>query len=117
MAGLLDPIMTIRSIHELVVKWESGTRLLYSKKCKHEVITAALKLSALTVSWENICVFAGSLHVHRREDVVGKGQPSVDEFLLFIIKRVAVVYVKLTLCKPLSEKKRFLNPFVSCSIH
>lgn len=44
-------------------------------------------------------------HSHRREDVVGKGQPPVDEILLFIVEGVAIVYVELTLGSSLSDKR------------
>lgn len=44
-------------------------------------------------------------HSHRGEDIVGKGEPPMDEFLLFIVKSVAIVDVELPLCAPLLTKK------------
>lgn len=44
-------------------------------------------------------------HSHRGEDIVGEGEPPVDEFFLFIVKGVAIVYVELPLCGSLLTKK------------
>lgn len=53
-------------------------------------------------------------HLQRREVVVGEGQPPVDELLLFIVERVAVVYVELTLCCSLPDKRDKTSKMTTC---